>query len=72
MIKIIQEIESHSVHIDIRFASKKCLSKYFVMQNISIYDRQSFSGKNGKINRDRKSTRLNSSHMSESRMPSSA
>ena len=49
-IMIIPEIESHSFHTDIPFASKKCLSKYFVVQNISIYDRQSFSGKIEKIN----------------------
>mgnify|MGYP003334421293 CR=1 FL=1 len=37
-----------------------------------IIGNRPLNGRNGVIARDRKSTRLNSSHMSESRMPSSA
>ena len=44
-----------------------------VTQNVEIPDNSLVVGNPGKVKRaDRKSTRLNSSHMSESRMPSSA
>ena len=54
-------IDTHC-HFDMMPNPEQYLKQQEVKKNISI----------GMTNLDRKSTRLNSSHMSESRMPSSA
>ena len=52
--------------------TKECKNEIFTLESRELNEGKKVAFIAGGINRDRKSTRLNSSHPPESRMPSSA